>query len=225
MDISSLNLSNADKERTLSELSDKTSKTTHRSLGQCLPKDIRDKMWPVTSDSDSLNTSNTDTSDVKKISIQPKQSPVASVSSDRWAATMKHNLNVLKRKPLDPDRLSNFRETVRVGLGNMVLEEPLVKKVKIDKIVWDPKEETMPKEKEDLCDVLSRRIKRIRVMSDQSSEDQSPIKRRLGWRDNTTTNQSSEHSFSLKWSNYQFCLSYLPNHHETYAQAVLLCVS
>ena len=33
------------------------------------------------------------------------------------------------------------------------------------------------------------------------------------------------HSFSLKWSNYQFCVSYLPNHHETYAQAVLLCVS
>ena len=150
VDISTLNLSIADKERTLSELSAQSSSKTHRSMGQCLPKDIRDKMWPVTTDSDSFRNSNTDSSDAEKLvqanqppsdpfrnsntdsseagkSVQANQPPA---DSDRWAATMKHNLTILKRKPMDTDRLSSFRESVRVGLGNMALEEPPVKKVK-----------------------------------------------------------------------------------------------
>ena len=212
VDISTLNLSTADKERTLSELSAQSSSKLPRSMGQCLPKDIRDKMWPVSTDSDSFRNSNTDSSDAEKPvqDIKPPPDPFRNpntysseaakpaltiqphTGSDAWAATMKHNLTILKRKPMDTDRLSSFREAVRVGLGNMAIAEPPIKKVKIEKIMWDTQRETASEEKEDSCDILSRKIKRLRVFSDQSSEDQSPVKRRLGWRDIPHTDQSPE---------------------------------
>ena len=217
VDISTLNLSIADKERTLSELSAQSSSKTHRSMGQCLPKDIRDKMWPVTTDSDSFRNSNTDSSDAEKLvqdnqppsdpfrhpitdsseAVKPVRANQPPADSDIWAATMKHNLSILKRKPMDTDRLSSFREAVRVGLGNMALEEPPVKRVKIEKILWDTQKETASEEKEDFCDILSRKIKRLRVLSDQSSEDQSPVKRRLGEIAPTQTNPRRTNHISI----------------------------
>ena len=122
-------------------------------------------MWPTTSDSENPMTSTTDTSDTDKLR-PPSHSSVSKGS-------MIHNLNGLKRKPITQARLSQLRERVRVDIGNITIAEPALKKPKIE-ILDVPTDEN----RDDLGEFIGRQIKRLRVASDLSNEDSSPVKKR-----------------------------------------------
>ena len=161
VDLVALNLSSLDRERTRAAISDMPQQTPRRSLGQCLPRNIRDKVWPSTSDSDNHPTSSTDTSDIDKHMLSTLK------------GSMSHNLNVLKRKPLTQSRLSELREKVRVDMGRITLTEPVLKRPKIE-----PSDTPQSEHAYDLSEFIGQQIKRLRVASDLSNEDPSPVKKR-----------------------------------------------
>ena len=161
VDLVALNLSSLDRERTRAAIAGMPQQVPRISLGQCLPRDIRDKVWPSTSDSDNRPTSSTDTSDIDKHVLSTHK------------GSMSHNLNVLKRKPLTQSRLSELREKVRVDMGRITITEPDLKKPKLEPSDTPPVEHAY-----DLSEFIGQQIKRLRVASDLSNEDPSPVKKR-----------------------------------------------
>ena len=165
-----LNISSQDRERTAAKLSSaKPSSAGHRSVVQCLPKDVRKKLWPNLSDSDS--PLNTESSDIEK-------TPDSSSSVNR-PLSMRHNMNVLKRKPFSQESLSVFREKVREDLSKIHIEETKLKKPKIEKIEWDLGFNRPQDKQYGRRDVISEELKRLRLQSDNSNDEFSPIKRRV----------------------------------------------
>ena len=171
VDIDDLNLSEQDRHRTKVEFTKSSHvHTGHRSVGQCLPKEIRKKMWSDPADSDSSQNFTTESSDTEC-------PPVQSTSHVNQQPRMSHNMSVLKRKPLNQAGLAKIREKVRVDLSNIKIEEPATKKPKIEKIEWDigavrPQDKFKARR-----DTISEELKRLRIQSDNSADDFSPTKR------------------------------------------------
>ena len=179
VDLVALNISRQDRERTAAKFtSAKSSSAGHRSVVHCLPKDVRKKLWPNLSDSDS--PPNTESSDTEKTPYN--------LSSAGRPLSMRHNLNVLKRKPFSPESLSAFREKVREDLSKIHIEEPKLKKPKIEKIEWDLGFNRPQDKQQGRRDVISEELKRLRLQSDNSNDEFSPVKRRVVEIDNGSSN-------------------------------------
>ena len=131
------------------------------------PRDIRKRMYPSATDSDSSVKKSPESSDMDcKIYTKETNTPKLNLG---------HNLNVLHRKPIDRKRL----DMLRVDLSSVNLEEPAAKKVKIVPVVWKPEavKTELTERQRDLREVITRNIKRFRILSDKSNDDTSPEKR------------------------------------------------
>ena len=158
-----LNTANQDRDRTLQQVSEtRVSHTTETVIPpKRLPVDIRKKMWPTAKDSDST----TDNSDADK-----PQTAAAKVDLTPTNPLVR-NLELLRKRPLNREKLAKLRERVTRDFKDISIEEPAVKKQKPEPIVWD-------EGKQDLREVIEGKIKSLRLSSDTSSEEKTtPVKK------------------------------------------------
>ena len=169
-DSSERKYSSGDKPKSVSqniELNQNMSKISLLPSTKEFPRDIRKRLYPSATDSDSSVKKSPESSDMDcKVYINETHTPKLNLG---------HNLEVLHRKPIDRKKL----DRLRVDLSRVNLEEPVAKKVKIEPVVWEPypRNIELTKKQKDLREVITQRIKRIRILSDKSNDDTSPEKK------------------------------------------------